>query len=222
MQLFSDYLRFMSNFKCVLFDCDGVLVDTETTSFRVFGEVLENLGYKAPIEKMSVDFSGTSLGACMRHVEKLFDMKLPDNFEATFREKSFEAFKREVTPIPGIHELLEDFPLPFCTASSAQKAKIILNLTTAKLIQHFEGKIFSAYEIQQWKPEPGVFLWAAKEMGFAVEDCLVVEDSVSGLTAAKAGGFKAIGYAPKEHNVKLLTPMNVPLINDIREVKNYL
>ncbi len=212
----------MSKFKCVLFDCDGVLVDTETTSFRVFGEVLEELGYKAPIAKMAVDFSGTSLGACMRHVENLFNMTLPENFEARFRDKSFEAFKKEVTPIPGIHELLEDFPLPFCTASSAQKAKIILNLTTAKLIHHFENKIFSAYEIQQWKPEPGVFLWAAKEMGFSVEECLVVEDSVSGLTAAKKGGFKAIGYAPQDHNVKLLTPMNVPLIRDIREVKSYL
>jgi HAD superfamily hydrolase (TIGR01509 family) len=212
----------MSNFKCVLFDCDGVLVDTETTSFRVFGEVLSSLGYEAPIAKMAVDFSGTSLGACMRHVEGLFNMKLPENFEAIFREKSFEAFKKEVTPIPNIHELLEDFPLPFCTASSAQKAKIILNLTTAKLIHHFEGKIYSAYEIQQWKPDPGVFLWAAKEMGFTPDECLVVEDSFSGLTAARAGGFKAIGYAPKEHNVKLLTPMNVPLISDIREVKNYL
>lgn len=212
----------MAQLKCIIFDCDGVLVDTETTSFRVFGEVLHELGYNAPIEQMTVDFSGTSLGACIDYVEKMFTMKVPENFIEIFRARSFKAFKKEVTPIPGIHELLKEFPLPYCVASSSLKEKIILNLTVTNLIQYFEGKIYSAYDIQEWKPDPGVFLYAAKGMGFTPDECLVIEDSVSGLTAARSGGFKALAYAEKEHHVKLVEHMNVPIIRNIGEVKSYI
>ena len=219
---FSAYLRTMAQLKCIIFDCDGVLVDTETTSFRVLGDCFKSIGYEAPIAQMQIDFSGTSLGACIAYVEQLHNIKVPEGFIPNFRTRSFEAFKNEVTPIAHIHQLLNELKLPFCVASSSLKEKIILNLTLAKLIHFFEGKIYSAYDIQEWKPDPGVFLYAAKGMGFRPDECLVIEDSVSGLTAASRGGFPAIGYAEKEHHVKLLQKMNVPIIRDMLEANSYI
>ncbi|MBB1489925.1 HAD-IA family hydrolase, partial [Oceanospirillum sp. D5] len=100
-----------------------------------------------------------------------------------YRARTFETFKKEIQPIKGIKEVLENLKIPFCTASSGPENKIRLNLELTGLLPFFGDNIFSCYTIQKWKPEPDVFLWAAKTMGFQPNECLVVEDSVSGVEA---------------------------------------
>ena len=103
---------------------------------------------------------------------------------------------------------MQKIKVPFCVASSGPVEKIRLNLTTANLIDKFEGRIFSSYDIGSWKPEPGIFLHAAKTMGYSPEECLVIEDSIAGIKAAVAGGFKvyALGNEKKKES---FDPMHI-------------
>ncbi len=123
--------------------------------------------------------------------------ELPDNFESEFRRRSYEAFKTDLKPVKGIHSLLEKITVPYCTASSGPQKKIRLNLTATNLIDKFDGNIFSSYDIGSWKPEPDIYLHAAKQMGFQPNKCAVIEDSLTGVKAAKAGGFDVFGFTQK-------------------------
>jgi HAD superfamily hydrolase (TIGR01509 family) len=121
--------------------------------------------------------------------------ELPAGFESEFRSRSYEAFKTDLKPIKGIHELLNMIKIPVGVASSGPVEKIKLNLTTTKLIQYFGENIFSSYEIQSWKPDPEIYLYAANKMGFKPEECAVIEDSTVGVKAAKAGGFDVYAFS---------------------------
>lgn len=101
--------------------------------------------------------------------------------------------------MPGIRELLNRLTLDFCVASSGPPDKIRTSLTTTQLIHHFEGRMYSSYDIKSWKPEPGIFLHAAAEMGYRPQDCLVIEDSLAGIQAAQAGGFEVLHFRPEPH-----------------------
>lgn len=181
-------------YKCVIFDCDGVLVDSEAISSSVLTEMANELGIEISHEEALENFTGKSLKYSLNYIETKFGQSLTDDFEHQFRVKSFEQFALNLQPIDGIHELLNKLTIPFCVASSGPTKKIIRNLTTTNLIHYFEGKIFSSYEIQSWKPEPDIFLHAAKSMGFEVHECIVIEDSPTGIQAAQSGGFDVIGF----------------------------
>lgn len=187
------------SYKCVIFDCDGVLVDSESISIRVLIEMAQTVGVKIQFEFASNEFAGKALKSMFDYIEERATEKLPESFEQDYRDRTFEAFRKGLKPIEGIHQLLENLEIPYCVASNGPVNKMRLNLTTTKLIDQFEGRIFSAYEIQSWKPDPGIFLHAAKEMGFAPHECVVIEDSISGVKAAKSGGFDVYGFA-NDHN----------------------
>ena len=130
---------------------------------------------------------------------------LQPDFKEVFRERSFIAFENEAKAIPGVKELINQLEIPFCVASSGPLKKIKFNLNIIDLLEYFEKNIFSAYDIQKWKPEPDIFLYAAKEMGFDPEDCLVIEDSLAGIQAGLSGGFDVVAYDPSgEHKDCLL------------------
>lgn len=190
----------MSKYKCIIFDCDGVLIDSESIAIRVLVDMANDLGAKMDFETSLIDLKGKSLNSCMALISERIGKPLPVNFEPDYRINTFEAFRRDIKPIEGIKEVVENLEIPFCTASSGPANKIRLNLEITGLLPYFNGKIFSCYDIQKWKPEPDIFLWAAETMGFQPEECLVVEDSVSGVKAAKAGGFDVFGYT--EHDYK--------------------
>lgn len=176
-------------YKCIIFDCDGVLVDSETISAQVLIEMAESVGVSLQKEIAIKEFSGRSLQSNFEYIEERASKKLPEIFEQEYRDRTYEAFKCELKPIAGVHELLSSINIPYCVASSGPFKKIKLNLTIANLIDKFEGHIFSSYEIQSWKPDPGIYLHAANEMGFMPNECVVIEDSISGVKAAKSGGF---------------------------------
>lgn len=177
-------------YKCIIFDSDGVLVDSETLSAKVFQEMALELGLNLDFETAHEHFAGTSMKENLHFIEENITGSLPLNFEKEFRARTYEVFKTDLKAVRGIHELIDKLKIPYCVASSGPFEKIRLNLGLVSLLDHFENKIYSSYDIGSWKPEPGVFLHAAKEMGFEPEECVVIEDSASGIRAAVAGGFK--------------------------------
>ena len=175
--------------KCIIFDSDGVLVDSEAISAKIFQEMAVELGVDLDYETALDRFAGTSMKDNKQFVESHITGALPADFEQEFRERTYKAYRTDLRAVPGIHELIEKLQVPFCVASSGPVEKIRLNLGLVGLLDQFEGKIFSCYDIGSWKPEPEIYVHAAREMGFEPEECAVIEDSDSGVRAAVAGGF---------------------------------
>ncbi|GAL62390.1 HAD family hydrolase [Algibacter lectus] len=193
----------MKQYKCVIFDCDGVLVDSEPVSIQVLVDIANEYGANIDLAYGMEHFKGSFFDACKRMISELAQKELPDSLESEYRQRSFEAFKKDMKPVEGVKGVLKNINRPFCVASSGPEDKIELNLGLTGLLPFFENKIFSCYKIQKWKPDPAVFLWAAETMGFKPEECVVIEDSISGVRAAKAGGFDVFGYVAHDYNNQL-------------------
>lgn len=204
-------------YKCIIFDCDGVLVDSEAISIGTLVNMAETHGAIIDIDFAHQFFLGKSLEFCFNYIAEVANKKLPDTFEEDFRKSTFKSFKKDLQPIKGIHELLAKINVPIAVASNGPADKIILNLTTTKLIEKFEGNIFSAYEINSWKPNPELYLHAAKTMGFEVQDCVVIEDSPAGVQAALNGGFDVFGFS-NHANLEALQQMNIPLFDNMEQL----
>jgi HAD superfamily hydrolase (TIGR01509 family) len=188
-------------YKCIIFDCDGVLVDSEAISAKIFQKMAAELGFEIDFETVLEQITGTSMKENLKFFSKKIEGELPANFESEYRKRSYEAFKTDLKPINGIHELLKKIKIPIAVASSGPVEKIKLNLTTTNLIEYFNNNIFSCYEIGSWKPEPDIYLHASKTMGFKPEECAVIEDSIVGVQAAKAGGFDVFGFANEKNKI---------------------
>ena len=179
----------------VIFDCDGVLVDSELLSNRVLAQELAEIGLPMSLEETIATFMGHSMAACVAIIEERTCRPVPLNFVADFRDRTFEVFRRELRPVPGIELVLDAIDLPCCVASSGPPDKIQLTLSITGLLPRFAGRIFSAVEAERGKPHPDLFLHAAHKMGAAPTACVVVEDSVRGVQAAVAAGMRVFGYA---------------------------
>lgn len=208
-------------YKCIIFDCDGVLVDSESISSAVLTDMATELGAAISKDEALHHFTGKSLKFCLDYIEKTLGKPLPTNFDVEFRKRSFEQFSLHLQPIDGIHELLHSLSIPFCVASSGPTEKIIRNLTTTHLFPFFEGNIFSSYDIQSWKPEPDIFLHAAKKMGFEVSECLVIEDSITGVQAAKAGKFDVVAFV-NDGSTERFKNEKIPICFSMNEVQQLL
>jgi HAD superfamily hydrolase (TIGR01509 family) len=156
------------------------------------------LGFKIPYNTALEEFAGASMIENLRFISDHIEGELPVDFEKEFRKRTFERFKSDLHAIPGIHQLLDKVQVPYCVASSGPQEKIKLNLTVNGLMNYFEGRIFSCYDINSWKPEPDIYWHAAKTMGYAPDECLVIEDSSSGIKAAVAGGFRVFALASEK------------------------
>ncbi len=207
--------------KCIIFDCDGVLVDTEKIGNEILLSMAAEHGFEMKIEDAYSNFNGRNLKECFLHIENTIGRNLPEDFETEYRQRSFEAFKTQVKPMEGVVSFIEKLKISYCVASSGPVDKIRLNLETAGLLEKFENKIFSSYQIKSWKPEPGIFLHAAKEMGFEVKDCIVIEDSKAGVMAGKKGGFKVFGLA-NENNISDLESEGATVIKSFKELESML
>lgn len=193
----------MSKYKCIIFDCDGVLVDSEPIGNQVLVDMANELGANIDLTYAYKHFKGNHMQSCVDHIATLINESLPEDFTFIYRQKSFEAFKSSIKPIEGIPDLLQSLKIPYGVASSGPENKIRLNLELTGLLPYFKDNIFSCYSIQQWKPSPAVFLWAAETLGFQPAECIVIEDSLIGVQAAKNGGFDVIGYTAHDYNNEL-------------------
>jgi HAD superfamily hydrolase (TIGR01509 family) len=192
-----------SNYKCVIFDCDGILVDSEPIGNKVMVELANALGANIDLDYAYLHFKGNSLYKCMQHIRNIIEKELPADFESEYRRISFQRFKKEIQPVEGVVDLVQSLNVPFCVASSGPENKIRLNLELTGLLPYFENKIFSCYAIEKWKPDPEIFIWASKMMGFHSSECVVIEDSIHGVEAALNGGFDVFAFTANDLNDEL-------------------
>jgi HAD superfamily hydrolase (TIGR01509 family) len=184
---------------CVIFDCDGVLVDSEPISMRLLLETIAAAGVALHPETGYDRFLGRSLADTREILAADFGVTLDDAALASMRARLYAAFRAELRPIPGVAETLGGLRAPFCVASSSQPERIELSLTVTGLWPRFEGRAFSAAMVANGKPAPDLFLHAARAMGVAPAACLVVEDSPAGVAAAHAAGMRVVGFVGGAH-----------------------
>lgn len=189
--------------KLIIFDCDGVLVDSEPLSCSVVAGQMEELGIAMTTEEAIHHFAGGSLKRVRDFVLAQTGKEAPDDFEEVYRNRSYALFKESLQPVTGIKEVLENLPNRKCVASNGPLPKMELNLGLTGLAHFFDGNLFSAYTVGHWKPHPGLFLHAAQQMGFEAQNCIVVEDSHHGVAAAIAAGMQVFGYAGRTPFQKL-------------------
>jgi HAD superfamily hydrolase (TIGR01509 family) len=185
----------MKPFELIIFDCDGVLVDSELITNRVFMSLVNELGLTVTLEDMFEQFVGRSMEYCVNLVEDMLGDKVPADFVDTFQQKSKEALESELKAVPGIESALDAIDIPFCVASSGSHEKMKTTLGITGLYPRFEGKMFSVTEVEKGKPAPDVFLLAADRFGASPETCAVVEDTPTGVTAGVAAGMTVFGYS---------------------------
>lgn len=184
----------MKDYKCVIFDCDGVLVDSEVLGNQVFVDMANEHGAGIDISYAMRHFKGGFLNDNIRQVEAIIEKQLPQDFEIEYRQRSYEMFATHLKPVDGVEHVLNKLKVPFCVASSGPQEKIKRNLETAGLSSFFKNNIFSCYDIGKWKPDPAIYLHASETMGYTPNECLVIEDSLKGARAATSGGFDVYGY----------------------------
>lgn len=187
--------------KLVIFDCDGVLVDSEPISFSVLRAMLEEQGLAVSEDLAYRDFLGRSMASIVDRVAIDHGIEISAETLGQMRGRLFDRFRAELKPMPGIAATLAAMPHAFCVASSSQLERIRLCLEVTGLIDFFEPNIFSASMVTNGKPAPDLFLHAARNMGYDPADCIVVEDSPAGLSAAHAAGMTAIAFVGGAHAV---------------------
>jgi HAD superfamily hydrolase (TIGR01509 family) len=179
----------------LIFDCDGVLVDSDRISLRIQAERLTALGLPMTNEECVREFLGIGIPETLRQIEERLGRSLPDGWAEDLDAEVREAFRRELRPVPGVVEALDQITLPTCIASSGSHEKMTLTLGLTGLYERFAGRIFSADEVERSKPDPDLFFYAAERMGVVPERCIVIEDSPFGVAAAVAAGMAPLGYA---------------------------
>ncbi|MDD2800775.1 MAG: HAD-IA family hydrolase [Methylococcales bacterium] len=199
---------------CVIFDLDGTLVDSEGLCNQAFLDLLPQLN--DTVASLTQRYRGKKLAPIIADLEGRLCRKLPDAFEQHYRRHVAELFSRELMPMPGVIEMLEITPFPKCIASSGPLLKIRQALQVSGLAPYFDDRIFSSYEVGSWKPEPGLFQYAANAMGFLPSQCVVVEDSGVGLEAAAAAGMKAFHYVREGKTLSCRTENAVPFCDMLK------
>jgi HAD superfamily hydrolase (TIGR01509 family) len=182
----------------VIFDSDGVLVDSEPLSNRELAAMLTELGLPTTVEESMETFMGRSWAACAALIEERLAGPLPDGFGDGYHRRVYAAVERELEPVPGVLEAIDAIEAAgaaTCVASSGSHEKMSRTLGRIGLLERFTGRIFSAVDVTRGKPHPDLFLHAAAGMGADPAGCTVVEDSPIGIEAAQAAGMRALGYA---------------------------
>lgn len=185
----------MPDFDLVIFDCDGVLVDSEILAVEVDKRILAELGWHLTTEEIVDRFLGKSAATFTSEVEHHLGRDLPADWDAPYAPWFLDAFESSLRSVEGIEAALDAITTRTCVASSGSHEKIRTTLGLTDLYDRFEGRIFSATEVDHGKPAPDLFLHAASRLGVPPERCIVIEDSKYGVRAARAAGMHALGYA---------------------------
>ena len=182
----------------VLFDCDGVLVDSERVATECIIEFAARFGAGFELDEALERCTGARMADNLRDIEERGKCTLPDDFEDRLRAHMAAQFEARLEPMDGAGALIEALDVPYCVASNGPRSKMEVTLRIAGLLEHFDGRIVSAYEAGVWKPDPGLFLHAARMLGATPERCAVVEDSDYGIAAGVAAGMQVFALVSGE------------------------
>ena len=183
----------------VIFDCDGVLIDSEIISAKMLVAELARLGVTIDLDYVARHFLGRSYPTVMQQIREEFGLDLPEAFEEQYRNRLLAAFERDLTIMPGIAEVIGALAVPYCiaTSSSPRRARRSLEIVAFPGLE--ETPLFTASMVEHGKPAPDLFLLAAEKMGVKPRDCLVIEDSLNGIRAARAAGMEVLRFTGGTH-----------------------
>jgi HAD superfamily hydrolase (TIGR01509 family) len=205
-------------FDLVIFDCDGVLVDSERIAVRVDAVVLGRLGWELSEAEIIERFMGRSEAYMVGEIEAALGRPLPADWDSEFAPLYREALAAELEPVDGVVEALDAIATPTCVASSSTHERLRFTLGLTGLLERFDGRIFSAADVANGKPAPDLFLHAAATLGVEPSRCAVVEDSRYGVEAARAAGMRAFGYAGGLTAADRLAGPATTVFGDMREL----
>jgi len=184
----------------IVFDCDGVLVDSEPIANRVMAKAITALGWPLDTAGCMARFKGHHFDTIIAAIEDRLGRPVPADWLPNVRAATDAAFERELEPVPGVVAVLDAVAASgtaTCVASQGPLEKMAVSLGVTGLRPHFEGRVFSADQVARGKPHPDLFLFAAETMGVAPGTCVVIEDSPLGVTGARAAGMAVLGFAPQ-------------------------
>ncbi len=194
----------------LIFDCDGTLVDSEELTHQALVQVIdEEFSLRLNVHELTLRLKGTNMATVLEVLKTEYRLKISDDFVQKMRQRAAALYQSELKAVPFVEKAIESLQFPRCVASNAPREKIKLTLSLTKLDRLFpQEQIYSSYDVGKWKPEPDLFLHAAKINQFLPENCIVIEDSDHGLIAAKRAGMGVVYF----NSQKLSLPA---------ELKNY-
>ena len=208
-------------FDLVIFDCDGVLVETEPLATQLFVQMFAEYGFQLSYEECLRKFAGAVISKRLEVTAQALNWTPPADFLSIFDQRIIPLTESELKTVPNIHALIESLSVPICVASNGSRDEITLRLKLAHLTQRFGSAIFSGLEVPHPKPAPDVFLAAAKAFNISPARCIVIEDSTLGVTAAVRAGMKVYGHAAVTPSEALREAGAIPFANML-ELKTLL
>lgn len=193
----------------LIFDCDGVLVDSEMIALDLLARMLTDLGLPIDAVECRGRFMGKTPSDVLADIETMLGRPVPAEFGDRMKATLFERLRRELRPVPDARKVISALPHQLCVASSSQPDRIALSLQVTGLASLFDGRVFSAAEVRHGKPAPDLFLHAAARLGVSPADTIVIEDSPAGVTAARMAGMQVIGFVGASHADSALAQMLV-------------
>lgn len=183
----------------IIFDCDGVLIDSEMISIRLLHQLFVKSGVNLTELDVMQRFQGRSLKSALEEVKAEFGVEISEHAVNAMNAKLFDAFERDLTQVKGVQHFIESLDNEICVASSSHPERLEHSLGVVSLLRYFDGHIYSATMVKWGKPAPDLFLLAAQDMGYSPQHCVVIEDSSFGILAAKSAGMHAIGITAASH-----------------------
>jgi len=194
--MYNPALMKTKSFDLVIFDCDGVLVDSEPLANIVYTQMLREFGYEVNTEEYLREFWGEAMNYRLEVTSRKLNWTPPENFLSIFHDRLIELNAKELKSVAGIRPLIESLAVPYCVASNGNPREIAMKLKVTQLEDLFlNKKIFSATEVPHPKPAPDVYITTAKSFNLPPERCIVIEDSIPGITAGVSAGMKVYGHA---------------------------
>ncbi|CNH64585.1 MULTISPECIES: 6-phosphogluconate phosphatase [Yersinia] len=208
----------MNQIECVMFDCDGTLVDSEVLCCQAYVVMFAHYDIHLSLEEVIKRFKGVKLNEIVALVSKENGLDEPiEKLEKLYRDEVARLFDAELQPIAGAKTLLEQITLPICVVSNGPVSKMQHSLGLTDLLPFFEERLYSGYDIQRWKPDPALIYHAAEEMKVAAERCILIEDSAAGTHAGIAAGIPVYYYCADPHNQPIHHPL-VTMFDDMRQL----
>lgn len=201
----------MSSIECVLFDCDGTLVDSEVICCQAYVNIFIPYGLQLSLEEVIKTYKGVKLYDIIDRISAQHGLTVvPETLEKHFRAEVARLFDASLQPIDGIPQLLASIQLPMAVVSNGPVSKMEHSLGLTGLRDHFGEHLYSGYDLKKWKPDPAVIYHAAQQMNIPVANCILVEDSLSGTQAGISAGIPVFYYCADPHNPPIDHPLVTP------------